>query len=681
MEFKELVIMKHMLKKFFGIAALLSTAIAVADTSTSPYITIRSQSVDSARELVGWANDYHINLFDMCKLYGSFAVTPEYTRSFRASSIANALFGNDLQTSNGVTLNNNSALSCNSDCGRTIRISGSCATGRGEFDWLGDYFGLPIDYVGGFSVKPRISNFLVDFNLYLGLDEWMEGLYFRIHAPVVTTRWNLGYCDNTVNSGTASYAAGYFTPAPVFASSLNQRPEDFFCNERVPKLAGAGDPFSTPAGANVATFLPLQYSKFACCGSIKETKLSDVIWALGWNFFQDCDYHLGLNIRGSFPTGTRPEGIYIFEPVIGNGHHFELGGGLTSHITLWRSDCEDAQFGFYLDANVTHLFKTRQRRSFDLVGKRAGNSRYMLAEKIGTPVTPTSLAGNPTENTATAGNTVLTSQFKNIYSPVANLTTFDVNVSIGVQADVTALFDYTWCGFSWDIGYNFWGRSCEKITIDCDCGNTQLADGRTWALKGDAYVFAYIPLDGLNLPTGSVANQAIALSATESLATIHSGTNVPFATACTAGVTNRNPNVDNVQFAVYNNIADTDVLKVGPGIPIATTVATQQRTSVQAIFLNDASVDINAARTKGLSHKVFTNFSYTWNRNDDCWLPFVGVGGKVEFGSHESSCNSGCSTTTTITTCSTSCNTDCSNCKSFAISEWGVWVKGGISFH
>src|SRR5439155_10827916 len=84
----------------------------------------------------------------------------------------------------------------------------------------------------------------------------------------------------------------------------------------------------------------------------------------------------------------------------------------------------------------------------------------------------------------------------------------------GVQADVAAMFNFTANGFSWDLGYNFWGRSKEKIHLSDDDAFPE----NTWALKGDAEVFGF-------LNNGGTIGAATALSASESKATITTGTN------------------------------------------------------------------------------------------------------------------------------------------------------------
>ncbi len=151
--------------------------------------------------------------------------------------------------------------------------------------------------------------------------------------------------------------------------------------------------------------------------------------------------------------------------------------GITAHYLFCQSEDEAAHFGIYLDANLTHMFKNEQRRCFDLCGKPL--SRYMLAARV-----------NDENTVDLEGNGVLADAlFSSEFTPVANITTFDVDVKVGVNADIALWLNYTCGGWSWDFGYNIWARSCEKITFpndDCDnpCNlNTFRED--TWVLKGD----------------------------------------------------------------------------------------------------------------------------------------------------------------------------------------------------
>ncbi|MDR3478661.1 MAG: hypothetical protein P4M14_11595, partial [Gammaproteobacteria bacterium] len=161
--------MKHMLK-FLSVAALLSTAAVYSSASTSdvevaPYYSIRSQGVDAARELSGWTQ--HVNLFDMDKVYGSLSLTAEYAQSFRSQSIARSLFGE--------------ALICSDDCNDSVvNVSGSRTANRGAHDLLADNFYLPTDFQSRLTFRPTIQNVVIDLDFYLGLDEWVNGLFFRL---------------------------------------------------------------------------------------------------------------------------------------------------------------------------------------------------------------------------------------------------------------------------------------------------------------------------------------------------------------------------------------------------------------------------------------------------------------------------------------------------------------------
>src|SRR5437868_12902847 len=99
-----------------------------------PTFVPRSQSVNVAREMVGWQE--YINRPDAQCSYGVFTITPEYTRSFNSGQLVECLFGDAAQEPL---------------CGnRFITISGSRVPERKDSDWLADYFGLPTDFESNF---------------------------------------------------------------------------------------------------------------------------------------------------------------------------------------------------------------------------------------------------------------------------------------------------------------------------------------------------------------------------------------------------------------------------------------------------------------------------------------------------------------------------------------------------
>lgn len=647
------------MKQTIKIVCALTALASVADSQAVPFYSARSQSVNAARQMAGVEED--INRCYMDHIYGTFSITPEYTQTFRSNRIASCLFGSDLD--------------CSNDCGSAIAIQGSLVANRTANAWLADYFGLPEDFSSVVSFKPRIRNFLVDLEFWIGLDELACGLYFDIHAPIVNTRWDLRACESVVSAGTLGYPEGYFSSNAVPQANLLTNALSFFSGAAVPtnltnnntSLTG-----NTSLPGTVA-FQKLAYSRWATdcsCGSLKKTRLSDVEFALGWNFWCCDDYLLGLQIRASAPTGNKPDASYLFEPVVGAGGYWKLGGGLDFHSIFWRCEDESRSFGFYLHANVQHLFDTCQQRTFDLCAQ-GPNSRYMLAQRL----QPATTNSNP-DPLAPANAAGL--QFASEFAPVANLTTFNVDVKVSVEADVAAKFAYVHDGFRFDLGYDFYGRSCEKFCPKSNCAGNVL-DGQTWALKGDSQVF------GFAFTGTTPSTTPIALAATQSNATIHSGVN-NFASVST--VRQNTTAIDNATLSTNAAVAPAPTVPVVPQRSSGNAGATP---ATDPVLLSQSGVAFDG--TRAISHKIFTNFSYEFGCEEDCWRPYIGIGGEVEFAGCGScndcddSCNVACCTTpVAASACATSCcddSCDSSNgsCFKCVPSQWGVWVKGGVSFN
>ncbi len=171
---------------------------------------------------------------------------------------------------------------------------------------------------------------MADFNLYCGLDNISPGLYFRIHAPVVHTSWNLDACEKIDNSGENGYDPGYFNVTSVERDDLLHSFLSFISGCKVPDIPGI-------------TFHPLTSAKIKPSRT-ELTKLSEIQAALGYNFLYSRCYHLGAEIRMSIPTGNRPEGEFLFEPIVGNCHHWEAGAGISGHIVAWEDIWTEESF-------------------------------------------------------------------------------------------------------------------------------------------------------------------------------------------------------------------------------------------------------------------------------------------------------------------------------------------------
>jgi hypothetical protein len=383
------------------------------------------------------------------------------------------------------------------------------------------------------------------------------------------------------------------------------------------------------------SYEPLRHARMSRY-RLTKSRLAEIQYALGYNFLLDPLYHLGLELRGSLPIGNKPTGEFLFEALVGNGHHAELGAGLTSHVQLWHDDCASRELTLYLDANITHLLKSHQHRTFDLKGKPL--SRYMLATDMRPPVTDLFASINGSQ-------IVPSSQCKYRFTPVANITTVPVDCTIAVQADVALKLAYTQENFQWDIGYDFWARSCEKLCLrsDCCCPN-KLASG--CALKGDSFMFGFAQIS-----TSTISTLGTPLASSQSNATIFNGTN-NWPNGIDSAAWDQNPGIDSPKGFAY----DTDGNQLVTHQWLFSSTWDAVYTSSNPMTISASDLDIAGAATKGLSHKIFTHLSYTFN-TCTTWVPYLGIGGEVEFGKNN-----------TV------------HCRYCSLSQWGLWLKGGLSF-
>ncbi len=579
-----------------------------ADKRVTTTIIPQSAAVNAARELAGWEN--FINTEEDDTTYGVFSINPTYQLSFRPERIVQSFFGDSML-----------------DYRNTFTVAGS-RTERVDAHWLADYFGLSPDFISYVSFCPEISNALIDVDMFMGLAKHIPGLYLRAHAPIVSTQWRLGMCETFISTGSQGYDPGYINEEGVPRSQLLDGFMQFITGYDAPQATGI-------------TFNRLEHARMSDHKE-RRTKISDIHIALGWNLFQKKKYHLGANLRIIIPTGNRPTGNLLFEPIVGNGHHWELGGGISSHLLLWQDEETESHVGLYFDLNITHLFSSRQCRSFDLCSGH--NSRYMLAQRMGVPIAD-NLRGIVDEE-----HIAPTAQYQKELTTVANLTTLPINVSASIQADLALLLNFSDAQNSWGFGYGFWGKSSECITLR---GLTPF-DTASWALKGDVQVFGF---------ENDSAQKAVALSATQSTATIRAGKNFPRAGAVTVtqvATGKQNLSIDNPALAQSDNGSD------GTFVALITEAggSNQINTSIQPIMLTKDDIDIESARTKGSAHKIFSHYTRTLVIRE--FLPYIGFGAEISFGPQAY--------------CPTYLCLDPPTSVNTALSYWSIWLKGGVAF-
>lgn len=400
--------MKQMLKGFLSVAMLFAgtTAVASDNITGKPFFAHRSQGDDLVRRMVGEV--HYLTRCDTDCFSGALSAVAEYSRTFNSKDLARALTFNGEET-------------------MTFRATG------GDVDPVN--FLLASDFDGDITFKPRVENFIFDINLRLNLDEWLCGLYFEIGLPINWTRWDLNLDKGeTIRARGTNLAAGEVNG--VVAAPFNSIVDAWKGDKTVGRVLTKLD-------------------KAKVDGRQTKTSAADLEFVLGYNIWcTDCG-HFGVNLRVAAPTGTRPDGEFFFEPIVGNGKHTQVGGGISAHYILWENDC-DQSFSVWFEGEVHHLFRAKQFRTFDLVGNGPG-SRYLLLKKFNDAMTPA-----------------------NELDRGPNILTREVDVRIGAAGEAVILFNYQRCGFTFDFGYSVWGRTKEKIKL-----RGEDIPANTWAVKGD----------------------------------------------------------------------------------------------------------------------------------------------------------------------------------------------------
>jgi hypothetical protein len=571
--------------------------------NTRTAVHFRSQGANTARELVGW--QWELNKPEMCENYGVGYLAFEFQRSFKEEDLAEALLGSN-----------------------SLRFAGSAITDRRPNELLADYFGLAQDFRGRILLTPRLENYIIDLGLYFGLDCWVQGLYLRFHAPFVHARWtidsNCGNCEIIESGSTNEDGSRKQFPACYMGTEAVDTAKDI-------KQALSGN------------FLfgdmqePWCGGKFDFCRRTRNG-LADIDVILGYNICNNDCYHVGLYVMSVLPTGKKRKNLFILDPVVGNGKHYELGGGLSAHTVLWSG--EDSNIALFIEGNVTHMFKSRQCRTFDLIDN-GPFSRYMLLKEYDTD------------------GTMFT--FNNNLVSANCFTTREVDVSLAVKGDASIKAAYRWCGFGFDIGYNIYGHSQELIDICCNSCPGPI-DRRKFAVKGtspvccSSYQVALIPEptifpQGEAFPSGAEPRPGCPpLTENSEVTSQPSNANQANATAFHGGTS---PN---------GQTNDCSICLNGVSISEATSVANLDLATVdnglqpKLLSVNDLNVKSAQAHSV-LTHKLFTYFSYTWM--DECgWNPQFGIGFEVEFdGNHRRS-----------------------GCEGTGLNQYGILIKGCLSF-
>ena len=505
----------------------------------------RSQGANTARELAGW--EEFIHQWDVGGYYLTTGTVLGYSHSLHPERIARLLFGDSV-----------------------LHFAGSQVENRPRCALLADNFGLSTHFQGSVHFQPTIENIIFDNQFFIGLDPWLCGLYARIHAPLVHTRWNLKMKQTIISEHQecTEFPACYMGESPSAASC-----------DIIQALSG------NYTFGDMQT--PWHYGRFAC-GTQSRTGLADIDLILGHDSWQSDFYHFGFYGQLVCPTGNRFKAHHIFEPLVGNAHHWELGLGISGHLVLWERDA-DQSLALWVEGNMTHLFKNRQMRSFDFC-RNGLLSRYMLLKEL----------------TSVNGSLEYAGKLIN----AINFTTRAVEVSVPLQGDISAKLAYRSPCFIVDLGFNFYGKMREHLKI-ISCPNEPI-----YGIKGTEGVCALeYATEGTKPPlTFGPLVEKISLNATQHNASIRQPAHTD------------NPQVlpllDPSNIAVTALSRQSGIIE-GPGVMQA------YSSNPPVVTIDDLHKETGTNDAQA-TYKVFGYLGYNFYEADWCYNPYLGLGGELE---------------------------------------------------
>lgn len=184
--------------------------------------------------------------------------------------------------------------------------------------------------------------------------------------------------------------------------------------------------------------------------SLKKTGLADISVTLGYEWFNNnpCSFYSGIVI----PTGNRPNGEFVFQPIIGRGKHaaFMLGSSTSRH--LWINDQKNRSVRYEIAVHGEYQFKKEQTRSFDLKNKPW--SRYI-------EVYANQQQAQQAEQLSLTDFTKGT----NLATPGINVFTQKVDVKPGCAYTINTALITQSTHFHGTIGYNLLSKRAECVQL------------------------------------------------------------------------------------------------------------------------------------------------------------------------------------------------------------------------
>lgn len=271
------------------------------------------------------------------------------------------------------------------------------------------------------TIGPEQTIFGIGFHYRQGFwknESWGRGVWLSISAPLLRVRHNMNLEEQILKTSPIDDNAAD-TVVATMTEALNQPAWKFgkITNRTMEKIAFA-----------------------------------DIEWKIGYEWLQHRPFHMESYLGLIIPTANRPQGEFIFAPIVGRGHHPGFMFGSSLGAELWSNIAYDRSVRYELTNHSEYLFHNTQTRSFDL--KHKPWSRYI-------PVYENEQQAR-TQKALTSANPI---KAQNNSTPGINVLTQKVSVTPGFSHTINTAFLYSQKRFQAEIGYNFFSKRAEHVKL------------------------------------------------------------------------------------------------------------------------------------------------------------------------------------------------------------------------
>lgn len=309
----------------------------------------------------------------------------------------------------------------------------------------------PVQTVFGLGLSYRQSFAQEDDN---------KGWFVSASAPIMRVKNDLGFEETIINAGAGATPDGF---AATMQSALQGDPVlnwgamTTTGSFAYPGIEGDGlkrfeyGKIATPNSTNSSSSDSCNSNcsvRTDCNGALTKWGLADIELKIGYESVREEKCYSEGYIGAVIPTGNKPTGEFIFEPIVGNNKHFGVMIGGSCGFEVWHSDENASCVWFECDADGRYLFANTQKRSFDLMDKQWSRYMWVYPNSSATPIAD--------------------------IQPGINFFTKDMRVTPRGAVDCNTALVYKGEVYNMEVGYNFFARCAEKVEL---CPGWQVGPG------------------------------------------------------------------------------------------------------------------------------------------------------------------------------------------------------------